>query len=538
MTRSLALILIGLLLVIVAPAFAQEDTLTCPALAEQAAQSVRTSCAMMGESQLCYGHEDVTAITSSNLDFVSPGMMADTGEVELVSTGAFDPENGTWGIAVIRLQLDPASMEQTQVLVFGDTVLRNEAFGADGSGFEVSVAGGANLRSGPSTQDAIVGGLAAGQTVLANGRSDDGTWLRVQPEDGDSGWLFAELATTDEDVMGLDVVTELETDSQVSLQNVFLNTAGSDLDCAEAQANGILVQSPPDADPITLVINGAVLTLDGTVFAQSGDQLTIQMLEGTGSILAADETQPLFPGSQVRVPLDDDGSVADVPGAPEAYDEDLLHALPLNLLGRSVTIVPALTEEALANIGTCTVTTNTNVNLRQGPGTNFALAGNLEADATASVIGQALGTDQITWWQLADASWVRSDIVTSREGCESVPVVEAPSAPAAAQVATISYRIDQCGSPGRGIEAGDVVNVYMAGGTWPTQAEARQNASNHSGTITVNGTALSTFAGQHQWGENDWGVKVQANWVASSGTHTVIGTSTINDGGTCTITVP
>src|SRR5690606_10939027 len=109
---------------------------------------------------------------------------------------------------------------------------------------------------------------------------------------------------------------------------------------------------------------------------------------------------------------------------------------------------------------------------------------------------------------------------------------------AAAQTVDIYYWLGICSTVGRGIRAGETVGLFVAGGTWPTSAEASRRAVNHSGSITVDGVPLTTFSSWLKWGENGYGVKIQANWVATSGVHTVVGSSTISKTYSCTITVP
>lgn len=72
----------------------------------------------------------------------------------------------------------------------------------------------------------------------------------------------------------------------------------------------------------------------------------------------------------------------------------------------------------------CMVNSDTTVNLRSGPGTDFSRAGQLPSILLQSAIGQATGTDGFIWWQLEDESWVRSDIVEEIGNCENVDEVE------------------------------------------------------------------------------------------------------------------
>jgi hypothetical protein len=52
---------------------------------------------------------------------------------------------------------------------------------------------GARFRAGPSKKDKIIGGLSAGDKVVVLGANSDWTWLNVQTQEGQIGWVFAAL---------------------------------------------------------------------------------------------------------------------------------------------------------------------------------------------------------------------------------------------------------------------------------------------------------------------------------------------------------
>lgn len=77
------------------------------------------------------------------------------------------------------------------------------------------------------------------------------------------------------------------------------------------------------------------------------------------------------------------------------------------------------------------VAKSNNTNLREGPGTNFAVGGQiftegarLEPSGKIKVIGQTTGTDRYTWWKLANGLWVRNDLVNTIGNCDQIAVVE------------------------------------------------------------------------------------------------------------------
>ncbi len=70
-------------------------------------------------------------------------------------------------------------------------------------GVEVIANTNLNIRAGPGTRYRIDGSVPAQTPLIAYGRSEDSTWLRVV-----QGWVFAELVTTEADVEDLPVVDE------------------------------------------------------------------------------------------------------------------------------------------------------------------------------------------------------------------------------------------------------------------------------------------------------------------------------------------
>jgi hypothetical protein len=62
------------------------------------------------------------------------------------------------------------------------------------------------------------------------------------------------------------------------------------------------------------------------------------------------------------------------------------------------------------------------VNKRGGPGTQFEIIGVLEDGAASNALQRSLSADGLTWWQLADRSWVREDVVSEQGACRALPV--------------------------------------------------------------------------------------------------------------------
>lgn len=80
------------------------------------------------------------------------------------------------------------------------------------------------------------------------------------------------------------------------------------------------------------------------------------------------------------------------------------------------------------------VTIHGEINVRRGPGTDYAIFGNSSAGRQYPVIGRDAGG---AWWAIdfnGQTGWVFAELVTA-SGVEAVPVVEGPALPASAAAA-------------------------------------------------------------------------------------------------------
>mgnify|MGYP000011435461 FL=1 len=71
---------------------------------------------------------------------------------------------------------------------------------------EIQSGRSANLRGGPGTNFAVVGGVEANETLLAIGAVEAGDWIYVVTLDGSDGWLFAQTLDDPDSVVELAVV--------------------------------------------------------------------------------------------------------------------------------------------------------------------------------------------------------------------------------------------------------------------------------------------------------------------------------------------
>ncbi|MBI5930665.1 MAG: hypothetical protein HY862_15255 [Chloroflexi bacterium] len=72
----------------------------------------------------------------------------------------------------------------------------------------------------------------------------------------------------------------------------------------------------------------------------------------------------------------------------------------------------------------CLISTQKDVNLRNGPGINFELTGLLPLRSVVYAIGQNTDTEGFLWWKLDIGEWVRADVVEATGDCNTLPQIE------------------------------------------------------------------------------------------------------------------
>jgi hypothetical protein len=349
------LILVLCFMFITVPALAQDEQ--CLAVIQAAFAAAEQVCSAIGRNLACFGSANLQATPHPDLPgftFNQPGNTLNIRELQTLHSSGF--ESGSYGVSFMRIQasLPDFSPEQNvSLLVFGDVQLQNVVNAADVlPTVQVTPPSQMNIRGGPSTEDSIVGLLDGGQTVAANGRIGDNSWLRITLPDGTYGWLSSSLVNPAGDINTLDVVDSSGTPvvlRYAPMQSFTLRSGVTDAPCAGAPESGILIQVPSDDE--TFSINGVEIHVSGTTFLQAGTELVVSALEGTTRVGASGITHVLLPGTQVRVPLDASQVASGAPLQPQPYDAAALQSLPLTNLDRDVVLSPALSPEQIAASG-------------------------------------------------------------------------------------------------------------------------------------------------------------------------------------------
>jgi LysM repeat protein len=277
MQKFLRQIIWGMGIALISVALIVAQSSTCPELVTQALEAMQDNCSTTGRNQACYGYDQVEASFLVDVDddfFSEPADVADVANVETIRTAPLSVDNDSWGVALLNIQADlPNTLPGQNVtfILMGDVEIENAVAPEDtfvpSDGINVTVNAEGNVRSGAGTNFNVLGGVRAGDVLVADALSEDGAWLRVVFEERPA-WIDAALVS--EDVSELPVLSE---DSYTPMQAFYLRTGIGQPECEEASDSALLVQGPEDIE-IELSVNGANIRLG------SSGALRVVMING------------------------------------------------------------------------------------------------------------------------------------------------------------------------------------------------------------------------------------------------------------------
>lgn len=266
---------------------------------------------------MCYGNLFLNATQQpsvSNLVFEQPGDVVNVADIQALNMSALDTRKNVWGVALMKLQ--------------------------------------ANVRVAPTTSAGIISGLAVDDVFAADGRNTDSTWVHIRTAGGTSGWVYSDLLTADGDIDVLNVIVAGEIEHVLNpMQAFYFKTGlGGDSTCSEAPISGVLIQTPSGAWRVNLRVNGVDITLGSTAFliAQPGDNMTMTVVEGIGTMAAAGETVIVPAGAKSSVALDENAEADGAPEPAQPYTAETLTDLPLSVLPETITIAQPLSPDEIA----------------------------------------------------------------------------------------------------------------------------------------------------------------------------------------------
>jgi hypothetical protein len=330
----------------------------CPTIVRTALEATDDACLETSRNQACYGNILLEAEPQAGVpdfSFSQPGDIVDVAGVRTLTLEPLAEGGEFWGVALMRLQAnlpDTLPGQNVTFLLFGDVEIQNAVeTNVDPVTVEVTADGDINVRSGPSTNDGRIAGLSAGESVTADGRNPDSSWLRIQLPDGTPGWVSAELVTPADDISLLAIVDRLALPLPPlnPMQAFYFKTGVGDAPCEGAPSSGILIQTPEGVGQISLTVNEVDIRLGSTAYLQTLDEgeMAVNVVENQATVSAQGVTRFVPAGSRVRVPLDPNLAANGPPSEPEPYDDADLSALPVAHMPRAVGVAQALTQDEI-----------------------------------------------------------------------------------------------------------------------------------------------------------------------------------------------
>jgi uncharacterized protein YgiM (DUF1202 family) len=335
----------------------EEQQLSCPELVRRALDATQIVCSELGSNQACYGHILVDVRPREGIEellFTTEGDLANLLDVQSLRLSSMDLNTNSWGVALMNLEahMQYAEPEDVTLLLYGDVEISDQGESPTVLSVTVAVRGYVNVRVSPSTSAGVLGVLQGGQTVLANGRREDSSWIRViLPDTGRVGWISASLVTSDEDLQELHVV-DAWAPYYGPMQAFYLESGSDDSLCAQAPESGLLVQTPEGVAEVTLLVNEVSIQLNATAFvqAQAGNQMTVEVLDGWAQVESFGRTQTVVAGTQVSIPLNEDLAPTGEPGELVPGGTVNRDAFPVSLLDHEVAVSDVLTPDQIAAI--------------------------------------------------------------------------------------------------------------------------------------------------------------------------------------------
>jgi hypothetical protein len=317
MLRAFPLLTLFMLSTVVFPVAAQ----TCAAVFTDTLQSSLEICSDLERNTACHGEEVVSAAlrpdapASARFDLPADTVAVD--HLASVTTDVVEP-NMTGGVAVMRVQ---ANLPQTLpgqavvMLLTGSVTVENQGAAPNpGVLLSVTAIASANLRAAPTTNAAVMAGVAPGAPLLVDGRNTAGDWFRVV-RGTETYWAFG--GVLDGDAGDLAALPDL-TAGRAPMQAFYLRPGVGAAAC-EAVPNALLVQNPANART-TLQVNGVDVTIGSTVlFELTTGGLQLAVFDGDATV---GNGLAVLAGQVIDAQLDASGNIQTWANVRPIPDED------------------------------------------------------------------------------------------------------------------------------------------------------------------------------------------------------------------------
>lgn len=343
---------------------------TCTAFIQKAIETVQTSCADLEDNQVCYGNRFVNggvAVQAINTQFLEPGNMVATVDLQEYELQPFDVELDSWGIAVARIVPDDDDdIEETQALqmiMFGSQFVW-DASRVSPVQFEGTMTTSTNLLQMAGDFSTGIKPVDTNEFVLVNATEPNLSFIRVVDDRGNAGWIEAGTFTFAGDVFSLpiiDVYQRVDPTSYAPLQAIYLDRILGFPTCVDGPTSGVLIQTPNSTESTEVWINNVNIELNGTMYvtADVAGEMWVDVLAGEAE-LNEERHQTCTNGECIGVTIPA-GTRAAFPFTNTyetllpvlvPYDITLAEKLPLILLEETITPVPPLTPAEIESAQT------------------------------------------------------------------------------------------------------------------------------------------------------------------------------------------
>jgi uncharacterized protein YgiM (DUF1202 family) len=230
--------------------------------------------------------------------------------------------------------------------------------------------------------------------------------------DGSNGgmvWMRSEANQLRGILLGDVMLRDMSAPNTPKWSNIRLTTQTLDSGCFATPQSNFTFQAKERFEPIRLVINGAILDVNGTISALTTPTETIFIvIEGVMRVSAYETSQLVLAGQEIRLPYinNDFSAPASPPPAPMAYTMRLLENFPLGLLDR-----PAYLPQPGY------VVTDARVNLRTGPSTRNEIIYEVPSGQIMTILGTNPAGD---WYHVRLANgqtgWMSAEFLQRNHG--------------------------------------------------------------------------------------------------------------------------
>lgn len=508
---------------------------TCPADVILALARAGSACLGLERDQACFGNGAVNALGFNGAASLSqPGDRAAAESIQTLMVGG----DGEYSAALLNLQtsLPVNAGRDVTLFAFGNVQLTNQAVPAPQ--LLVTATGTLNIRERPTESAEILAQIGVRESLTANGRTSDNTWLRVivtgqrgQPDT--IGWASVSSITVSGNINALNVIAEPTQPFLRPFQSMIVTTGENDARCDGTPESGLLIQSPGTDEYINLLINGYIVELAGTVFLQAPDAgMKFYVLDGEARIentfvpagtvfniesVGYDEVdmpEPYRPESLVGLPLNN------LPVRfviPQPLSPEQIEAAQMAYLARFITPTAPPPDPTLQAM--CRRTVIVNTDLHAGPGTNYETVNSIAAETRIVALVAADDLNGTAWYQLQSGNWINAGFVSETGLCEPVPGTTFSEAPASNRLI-----LETCGTTNGPIRAGQMVTIEFVPPAFDNLIDANNALRIDPGRIVIENRRQSVRASAPQSVGSERYVRVfSTTWTAVSGTYRITG---------------